>query len=189
IRDDDVAKLTFERASARLLYAAEPVAVHLQQVNARRRAVAHIDLVDLHVVVAMGALAPFSEELRPGVLAFALEQHVTVRSAPLGEDIANRAAHAHETAALPERVRHLEEACLLDGHCGQRDYVALGVEIDRLDVLVDDLDVEFRWSQRGEDGEAERRHDGREAADLRDIPEAPERDRKARVDEQNLLTT
>ena len=65
-----------------------------------------------------------------------------MRSAPLGEDVADRAAHADEPAASPERIRDLEEARLLDCHRGQRDHVAVRVEVDRLDVLVDDLDIE-----------------------------------------------
>src|SRR5205085_8715873 len=128
------------RASSRRLHTAKSVVFHFQQLDPRRRAVAHVDLVGLYVVAAMGALGPFSEELLPGVLPFALEQDVTVRSAPLGEDVTDRTAHADKPAAPPERIRDLEETRLLDGHRGQRDHIALSVEVDGLDVLVDDLD-------------------------------------------------
>ena len=143
VGDDDVAELALERAPTRRLHTPESILVHFEELDARRRAIAHVDLIGLHVVVAMGALAPVSEELLPGVLAFTLEQDVAVRSAPLREDVADRATHADEPSAPPERIRHLEEARLLDSHRGQGDHIALDVEVDGLNILVDDLDVEF----------------------------------------------
>src|SRR4051812_23336384 len=133
VRDDDVAELTLERAPARCLHAAKPIPIDFEECDARRRAVAHVDLVDLDVMIPMRAAVPFRKELWPGVLAFAFEQDIAMRPAALRQDVADRATHANQPAPLTERVCDLEETSLLNGHRRQDDQVARGIEVDRFD--------------------------------------------------------
>ena len=187
VGDDDVAELTLERAPSRRLHTSETIPVHVEQIEARRRAVAHVDFVRLNVVSAVGTMLPVGKKLLPGVLALAFEQHVAVWPASLGHDVADRPAHAHELPAAPEGVRYLEQPRLLNDHRGQRDQIAISIEIDGLDVLVDDLDVEVRGSERGQDCQSQGRHHRIEAANPPDVAEAPERRREPGIDKENFL--
>src|SRR5262249_33205104 len=127
---DDVAELTLERASAGRLNAADAIVLGLEQVEPRRWAVAHIDLVRLHVVSLVRAALPVRQELRPRVLAFAFEEHIAVGTTPFGKHVTDRSAHADEYTSPPEAVRDLEEPRFLDRHGGERDEVAWLIEID-----------------------------------------------------------
>src|SRR5438067_2141540 len=112
VGDDDVAELALERAPTRRLHTPESILVHFEELDARRRAIAHVDLIGLHVVVAMGALGPVSEELLPGVLAFTLEQYVGLRSASLRVEVSYLSSNVDVPSELTESIRHLVEAGL-----------------------------------------------------------------------------
>ena len=140
----------------------------------------------LRVVVGVRAAAPLVEKARPGVLALALEQDVAVRPAPLRQHVADRTAHADQPCRGAGTVGDLEQPRFLDRHGRERHDIARRVEIDRLDVLVDDLHVEPRRHERAEDRQAERRHHRFEATDLPDEAEAPERRRKLRIHQEDL---
>ena len=118
-RDDDVAELALKRAAARKLQAAEAVVLHLEQVEPRRGHLAHVGLFELLVAILMQPVLPFRQELRPGVLGLADEDHVGELAEIIFLDGDPRPAHDAETAAALELGEDLLHPEPLHAHAGQ----------------------------------------------------------------------
>ena len=84
------------------------------------------------------------EKLRPGVLGLVDEEDVDLVAQLLGAQRRERAAGDDELAAPAELRGELEDALLVDHVAGEADDVGVGVEVDRLDVLVAEHDLVLR---------------------------------------------
>ena len=92
----------------------------------------------------------------------------------LREDVTDRTTHAHRLSPGAQCVGQFEQPLLLNRHCRENNQVCIDVEIDRLDVFIDYLDVVRVRRQSGQRGQTQRRHDSLEAADVFNKPEPPE---------------
>src|SRR5436190_13834636 len=174
IGHDDVAELAVERAAAAGLEIEVEVHLGVEEIVPRRRRVHDVDLVDLMVVRLPHALGKVAAELGPGVLDLALEHRVEEADAALGTERRVWSAGHDVASALFELARDFERAAVLDVEHRYPDDVRLGIEVDRLDLLVADLDLPVAGRERRNGGEAERNLGALHPDDLLDAVHAPQ---------------
>ena len=159
VHHDDVAELAVEGAAPGELDGHGPVAVDLQEVEAGQRRVEHAGLLVLAVLGLPGARRVVLQELRPRVLRLVHEDHVDLAAQLLRAERGEGAADHHELPAPPELRDDLEHPLLVDDVPGDAHDVGVGVEVDRLDVLVTQDDVVLPGGETGHRGEREVRID------------------------------
>ena len=187
VGDDDVAELTRERATPGRLDEVVEVVTLPDEVEPRDRRQAHVDVADLLVDGLGSPRQEIPAELGPRVLGLAVE-HDVERAVlePLRAERRVRPADDDHLPAPPELPRQLPGPVVLDVPAADRHHVGVGVEVDRLHVLVLELDRELARRHAGHRRQAERRLAAAHPDDVVDSLEAPERPRESRVHEQNL---
>src|SRR6266545_1968051 len=141
VYDDDVAELAVERAAARELDRHRAVLIDFEQVEARQRRIVHARFLVLAVFALPLPGRVVGKELRPGIFRLVHEDYVHSVAQLLGAKRRQRPARDDEFSAPAELRRELEDSFLVDDVPGQTDDIRVGVEIDRLDVLVAEHDL------------------------------------------------
>ena len=187
---DDVAEFAGERTAARELHADIEIAIELQQIEARDRRLAHIDLEFLggeHALARAGF--PGRDEIADDVLDFA--QHLEIR---LGVEMRNRGragpADGDRLAARCGRDSMISSRSSCWGSMPPvmtRSAQPISLSVEFLDVAVEQAQVPRRRQHRRDRDQAERR--GRIAgaenlARRREVPECLAGE--ARIDQQNI---
>ena len=108
--------------------------------------------VGLLVALPSLAVPPIGQELRPSVFGFPYEDDISQRSKIVLLDGDPRTSHDRIDIALLQLGQNFTHALTLHDHSADANDVGTGaaIEIDRLDILVDERDPVFRWSERGQ---------------------------------------
>ena len=146
------------------------------------------ELAGLLVTSRGDALLPVAQETRPGFLGLAHENHVGEFVEIVLLDGHPGPADDGESAALLDPPQDLAHAKSLHAHSGDSHDVRLSepVEIDLLDALVDQRHVVLARSERGQQGQAGRRHVGSLAKQRQRVLKPPIRRLKRRIDEHDV---
>ena len=187
VGDDDVAELALEGTAPGGLQEVVEVIVAGRQIHPRHRRERDVDVALLLVDGLVVAGAKIVAELRPGDLHLAVEDHV---EEPVGEALGAQrwvgAAHHHRLSVLAEGLGDVPGPVVLDVPARDGHHVRVGVEMERVDVLVLKLDVEIGRRQRGHGEETQRGLGAALREDVGNAGQAPQRVREARIDEQDL---
>jgi len=183
----DFAELARHRAAPRRLDRGRRIRAARKEIVPGRRGVPHVDELSLDVPRCRRSSCEVIEELRPCVLGLTLEDVIGVpRDLVDRRGFDDRPADRDDLSALAERVGELEDALALDVVAGNPDDIGDGVEIDRLDVLVDELHGVRGRRQRGERWKSQRRMRVARAVEIAAEREVPKRRRERRIDEEDL---
>ncbi len=132
--------------------------------------------------------SPLAEKAGPGLLRFTDEDDIAEITEIILVHGDPRPADRRENATPLQLLENLAHSKALHDHTRHPDDVGTleAVEVNRFHVLVDDGHLVLVRSKRGEQGQAENRHERPFADDRHDVLHAPVRDRESRIDEHDV---
>src|SRR6266478_4056014 len=146
-----------------------------------------MDLFVLVVAIGMAAGGMLAQEPRPSVLRLALEEHVTVGAALLGQQGGHRTAYHDRFTSPSETVREFEDAHHLKEVAGDSYDLRVHVEINLFTgTLIANRDVVFGRRQGSESDKAQGRVDSPIRSHLDKKLLAPIGRRELRLNEVDL---